>query len=344
MASGMRPSTPEDEPAIVALMHSAGLPPPVHPQYFFWKYWQPRADWPGSRSYVLTDGSQLLAHVAFIPGTYASQSGRMRMAAMVDWAARPGQVGAGVRVMKHVASFTEALLAIGGTAAARKVMPLMGYGAHGLVTAFVRPLSPLELLRVATGSGWKRWPRFARSLVWKLSAPAPLGHQWRCRRIGGGDAHVIESVFPASRRGLAVMDRSVAQLRHVLDCPIASVRLYAVEDKRSMRGYFVLAFVRGQARLIDAGVASEDADHWRALIECAAVEASRDGRAAELVAWASDSLFSGALARTGFHPRFNLPIWLRSGGEGGPAQDSLRIQMLDSDAAYLYDDNGTLWA
>jgi hypothetical protein len=344
MTSLVRPSTPEDEPAIVALMSDAGLPPPAHPQYLYWKYWQPCADWPRSRSYVLTDASGLLAHVAVIPSSCGSQSGRVRMASMVDWAARPSQVGAGVRVMKHVAGLMDALLAIGGSPAARKVMPLMGYRAHGLVTAFARPLSPLKLLRVAADSGWKRWPRFARSLFWKLSAPAPATHHWRCRPITGAEAHAIEPILSASRPGLAVMERSVAQLRHMFDCPIAPVRLYAVEDKRSMRGYFMLAFVRGQARLIDAGVAAENSDHWQALIECAAQEASRGGLAAELVAWASDSLFSGALARTGFHPRFNLPVLLRPGSQGGPSEDPLRVQMLDSDAAYLHDDHGALWA
>src|SRR6185312_10254298 len=64
----VRPSRPEDGPAIVALMRSVGLEPHEDPRHLHWKYWQERADWPGSRSFVLTDGRDLLAHLAIVPG------------------------------------------------------------------------------------------------------------------------------------------------------------------------------------------------------------------------------------------------------------------------------------
>jgi hypothetical protein len=69
MTRSVRPSTPADAPAIVALLTEAGLQPSVDPQHLHWKYWQPRADWPGPRSYVLTSDSELIAHGAIIPGT-----------------------------------------------------------------------------------------------------------------------------------------------------------------------------------------------------------------------------------------------------------------------------------
>lgn len=246
--------------------------------------------------------------------------------------------------MKHVASLTDALLAIGGSQPARKLMPLMGYRAQAPVTAFVRPLFPLKLLQRATAPGWKRLPRFARSVLWTLSAPTPTTDTWCARRITGEDALGIESVLAESRRGAGALERSAAQLRYMQECPIARIQLYAVEEKGGTRGYFMLAFVPGQARLIDAGMSCEDSKGWRALIQCAVAEARRAGNVAELTAWASDPQLSRWLAESGFHRRFNIPVWLRAGRAHGFSPEALRTQMLDSDAAYLHGNTGDLWA
>src|SRR5277367_713063 len=88
-----------------------------------WKYWQERPDWPGPRSYVMTRGSEILAHAALVPGVFATDSQRVRVVHLIDWAARPSATGAGVSLMKHIGRLTDALLAIGGSAQTRKILP-----------------------------------------------------------------------------------------------------------------------------------------------------------------------------------------------------------------------------
>ena len=95
-ARRIRASTPEDGPAIVELIVEAGLHPNVRPQDLDWKYWQQREDWPAARSYVLTDGKDLLAHGALVPAHCSTQAGRLRIVHMIDWAARRSEPGAGV--------------------------------------------------------------------------------------------------------------------------------------------------------------------------------------------------------------------------------------------------------
>src|SRR5579863_4038705 len=158
----VRPSTPEDGPAIVALMRAAGLEPHSEPEQLQWKYWQPRADWPGPRSFVLTDGRELFAHVAVVPGAFWCGGTRARVVHMVDWAARRDTVGAGVRLARHVSRMSDFALAIGGSSDTLKILPLMGYVRRGAVSGYVRTLSPLGILRGPVPSPWKLVPRMVR--------------------------------------------------------------------------------------------------------------------------------------------------------------------------------------
>ncbi|HUL47816.1 MAG TPA: hypothetical protein VLV25_12010 [Steroidobacteraceae bacterium] len=44
MTRAIRPSTPADAEAIVALLTQAGLHPNAEPQQLYWRYWLPRGD------------------------------------------------------------------------------------------------------------------------------------------------------------------------------------------------------------------------------------------------------------------------------------------------------------
>lgn len=344
MQRSVRPSTPEDGPKIATLMREAGLYPPVDPQHLLWKYWVEREDWPGSRSYVLTDGAQLLAHLAVIPTRCHLDSGTVKIASVVDWVARPHEVGAGARLMKYVGSLTDALLAIHGSAAACKVMRLIGYQPHGFVTGYVRSLFPLRLLRQPAGPRWRLLPRLARSTLWSLAAPGPAHEGWEARPITAEQIDSITCVLPRTRHRLAVLERSRPQLRYMLDCPTVPMKLYTFEREGHVRGYFVLGFAPGQARLVDCWTESIDPADWRAMIQCAVTEAKRDNNVAELGAWANDPLLARCLVECGFHARFTAPIYLRANSDSVIGTVALRVQMVDSDLAYLHGGRGDLWA
>ena len=343
-ARWVRPSTPEDGPAIVALMRQAGLHPQTDPEHLRWKYWQQRPDWPGPRSFVLTDGRELLAHGALVPGTLRRGESRERVIHMIDWAARREAVGAGVLLMKHVGRQADFLLGIGGTEHTRKIMPLIGYRFSGNVTAYVRPLSPNRLLRRPGGPRWKVAPRFARSVLWSVSAPKDEFGAWRAHQIGAADVTQVAGVLPAAAPGLAVFERNPDLLRHALACPIVPLTLYALEKEGRIGGYFALSRTPGQTRLVDLWMDSSDQADWRALVHSAVHQARNIAEAAEIAAWSSDARLSRALRDSGFHARFTVPIYLRGlAGTSAPEQ-TLRVQMLDNDAFYLYDSRNPLWA
>lgn len=340
----VRPSTPEDGPAIVALMKQAGLQPHEDPVHLYWKYWQAHPDWPGSRSFVVTDGKEILAHGAACPGTLHSGVLQARVIHMIDWAARRDSVGAGVLLMKHVARMTDFLLGIGGSDHTLKIMPLTGFCLSGTVTGYVRTLSSLRILQRPGGARWKVPPRIVRSLLWSLSAPRAKVAVWQARRIGIEEVPRIAQALPDRHRGRVLLGRSPDFLRHVLACPIVPVELYALEKAGRALGYFVLSYAPGQARLVDLWMASEDPADWRALVHSAVRQAKSRGGLAELVVWSSDPRLSQVLGACGFHARLNLPIYLRSSGGMPVPQETLRVQMIDNDAFYLYFGRNELWA
>lgn len=340
----VRPSTPEDGPAIVALMRQAGLQPHVEPQHLDWKYWRERPDWSGPRSFVLTDGRDLLAHGAVVPGTIRWADRRARVIHMIDWAARQEALGAGVVLMKHVGRMADFLLGIGGSDDTRAIMPRIGYQHCGAVRGYVRTLNPLGILRRPTRAPWKRGPRMVRSLLWILSAPRKDLRGWDVRRIGADDVEQLSAVLPVPQPGLTMFQRSAALLRHALGCPIVPVELYALERGGRIGGYFMLSFAPGQARLADGWMASGDPRDWQALAHAAVQQARRHGGMAELAAWASDPGFGSVLGTCGFHERLTLPVYVRSSVNEKVPQETLRLQMIDNDEFYLYIDGNQLWA
>lgn len=339
----VRPSGPEDAAAIAALMSEAGLRSNTEPRHLHWKYWQERPDWPGSRSYVMTDGSAVLAHAGVMPATLLADGQRLRLAHVIDWAARRSEVGAGVALMKHIGRLTEALYAIGGSADTVRILPQIGFRACGAVAGYVRPLSPFNLWREAGARSWRILPRMARSMLWLMTASRPSLEGWSARPLAERESDRIAPVLPQAHAGVAVLERGEALFRYMLACPIVPMMLYAVEHAGRVRGYFLLALVGGQTRLADAWVDSAQPTDWRALVGCAVREASRREEAVELVAWSSDPRLAQALADNGFHQRFTLPVMLRGGAQAACAP-ALRVQMLDNDALYLYEGRDQLWA
>lgn len=339
----IRPSQPDDGPAIVALMRSVGLQPHSDPRHLHWKYWQERSDWPGPRSFVLTDGRDLLAHLAVVPGAIRYGGTRARVIHMIDWAARRDAAGAGVRLAKHIAQLGDFAIATGGSRHTREILPMIGYVGCGRISGYARILSPLSILRSPIPSRWKLVPRLSRNLIWSLVAPKVGTQDWQPRRIEASELESVSPPLPNPTPGKAVFERTAAHLRHVLSCPMVPIELYALERGGRAGGYFLLSYAPGQARIADMWMDSQDPAVWRALIHAAVNQAGQKKGLAELIVWSSDPSLSRILDNCGFHERLSLPISLRASPNMPIPQDIMRVQMLDSDAFYLCSDGNELW-
>lgn len=325
-------------------MADVGLRPTVEPRHLHWRYWQEREDWRGSRSYVLTDGRALLAHAALIPLSYDLQGRHLKVAHLVDWAARPGSPGTGAMLLRHLAAGVDALIGIGGSDATLRILPVLGFEKCGSVRAYVRTLRPLKLLSETSRLSWRLLPRIARSAAWCLTAPRIGDLQWQACRVPADHIGDLAPLIARTQGVASAFERSAAHLAYVLTCPIIPMECFVVEEGANPRGYFILAFAGCQVRLVDVRLDTDAPADLRALIQCVVREAKRNPGAAELATWASDPTLSQCLEECGFHARFALPIQVRNRKAPGFLPTSLRVHMLDSDAAYLHEGPEVLWA
>jgi hypothetical protein len=320
------------------LLKAFHLPPAapfVDPALLDWKYDQPRPDWEGSRSFAWMDGTEIAAHACLCPVTYHAGGQEIAASYLIDWAAGRRPPGAGTLLLRKMASFFQVLLAIGGSADTRQILPKLGYKIAGELEFFVRVLRPWKQFRYDPARrGWKGPLRLARNTIW-AGAPAPeVPSGWSCAAISRFDASHesllgAETAFPATVRIPALMN-------YFLACPAARMSAFVIRHGEASRGWFVLSRVGGVLRIADLRIASANQEHWKAGYAVATRAASEDLEGCELVAAASTPLGAEALRSAGFRHHHADPIFALDPKELLIPHAPFDVSFIESDLAYLY--------
>jgi hypothetical protein len=342
-----RATSPQDAAAVSVFLRRVFEMSPEHPvvepHHLHWKCWEERADWPGSRGYILTGPDGIVAHGIVVPLSFGSGELRFKMVHLIDWAAESTSVGGGVDLLERLGHSVDAVLAVGGSDMAQKILPALGFKLHGHVQRFARPLRPLRRL-AGQKPGWKLCAQFARSAVWAWRAPSARAPGWEARRVVVEDLATSSIPWPKARRGTLFFERTPDVVGYYLRCPATPMELYEVAKEKSVRGYFMLAFAPAQARIVDLWTDSADRQDWRALVQLAVRQAARNRSVAEVVSLASDPVSSQAFLDCGFHARGSSPLRLLACNKRELPDMPIGIRMLDSDTAYLHDNTCDFWA
>jgi hypothetical protein len=346
--SQFRVTSPQDAAAVSAFLQRIFRMGPEHPgadpRHMRWKYWDEWPDWPESRGYVLTQAEEIVAHAAVVPLTCLWEDRKLKVIRLIDWGAQAKSVGSGAALLKRVGRMADAVLAVGGTEMTLKIFPALGAKKFGMAHLYARPLRPLRRLLGERNAGWRVAPRVARGLLWRLQAPSSVPLGWAARRITADQ--LVSNAFPrpTPRPGMAVFERSAASLNYYLRCPSVPIELYAVEKSGLPRGYFLLAFIHRQVRIVESWVDSSDGEDWRALHLLAVQQARQHPDAVEVATMGSDPITRQSLVECGFHHRGGWEMYLLDSSKQGLPGAELRVQMLEGDAAYWHDGSGGLWA
>lgn len=346
MKSEFRSTVPEDAPAIAAFLERIfGFPagmPLVEPRHLDWKAWQERRDWSGSRGYVMARHGQIDAHAIVVPLCCTDGKQRFRFVHLIDWAADPAAVGSGVSLLKRIAQMVDAVIAVGGSQATQKVLPGLGFKAWGNVTRFARPVRPFR--RFATQKFTPRLlAQVARGLLWSAQAASLRPKGWNVAPVRAEELFATGISWPHGAEGAFTFARTAEAMAYFLRCPATPMALYSVMKANRARGYFLLAFAPGHARIADFYIDSVDREDWRILAELAVAQARDNPDVAEVVAMASEPVTCGALLDSGFHVRGSSPLRVLPAKGLALPSGKIRFQMIDSDFAYLHSNEIRYW-
>jgi hypothetical protein len=335
MASLFRPSSPADaEQLSVFLKRILALPhdcPGFDAAGLTWKYWSPRPDWDGARSYVFEGSQGIEAHCGVLPLWLQSTAGRIKGAYFIDWAADPRTFAAGARLLRKVVTLTELICTAGGAPDTRKMLPLMGFRPANEVVFFARPVRPFRQAATHPQRNWKLPARLVRNLLWARlpSIKRPTG--WSLEPAAPDRVPAELWSPPASL--LPSRERLPFVYAHYLKCPFTRFEFFLIRRGEEPAGCILLAFVGRQARVADLWLLRESPEAYEAAYRLALIASLTDPTVVEVVACVSVPLRCDALNQSGFREYRRESITVFPENKVPPS--GFDSQFLDNDTAFL---------
>ncbi len=293
-----------------------------------WKYLAPHPHWDGGRSYCLRVKGEIVAHGCVVPSRLLVGERSIPSCGVIDWASSPKVVGTGALIYQLLYPKTEVFLAIGGSKAARKLTPKLGFVSMGELDIFTRVVRPVTDFTKRPLFDWRSSAHLARNtirLVQRRGASVPAG--WSARRVHRFDKQTVFS--PPRETGAVVSQHSPELLNYLLACPAAQVEGYAFYSGESVMGHCLLSWREG--RCIIANVESGNLTGAYAL---ALQLATRPPAISEVIATASTSDIRAVLTAAGFYRREGVPILVRDPEGSLIGLRELSITSLEDDYFY----------
>jgi hypothetical protein len=339
MASALELTTSQHLPDLTGFLlevfRMSADAPFVRPEIMRWKYFEPRPDWLGTRSYSMFRGGHIFAHGCVVPVTFRTPSGRVTSMRVIDWAGGRTVPAAGVLVMRKMAEMTDTVLAIGGSPDAVRVFPKMGFEDRGSVGIFVRVVRPWRQFRTDPyPRGWKAPLRLGRSMLWSRTPLPPAPKGWTAERVERFDG-CIDSIPSFEPKTFTTTERSDGMLNYMLSHPDKLFSGFLLRQGTRLRGHFMLSHVCGQTRIAEARVDSEQAEDWQAAINLATLEAAKDPRTSEIVAVSSIEPGREAIRRNGYRYRRQDTIFVLDPKHRLADAPQLDLNLLAGDESYL---------
>lgn len=306
------------------------------PGVMAWKYFLPHPAWSEPRSFLLQKDQEIVGHGGVWPIRLGLGSDGIEAIHLVDWAASSSVLGAGVHVLRSMSQMAPVMVTIGGSVDTRKILPKLGYRSGGALRRFVRVVRPFLQLRTRTRQDWKAPVRFLRNSR-DLFTPIPgFPAHWTVERLAQFGEEMEPVLHAPSPLGEISPVRTVAGLNHMLACPAAEFSGFAVRDHSVAIGYFILAKVGHQARIVELKINASDPDQWRRICAAAARTAAEDPDVAELVAGTSSQTVGNTWERLGFHPRRQDPILYLDREKRLSPGTTLNLNLIDGDVCFMY--------
>jgi hypothetical protein len=298
-----------------------------------WKYYQPRTDFAGSRSFVYTEGGRVVAHACAWPLRFRFGGDTITGVHPIDWAATNEIPAVGALLLRQMRTLADVSVCIGGTDVAQKVIAQTGFRPIGEMQFFSRPLRPLHQVLTHQRRNAKLPARWLRNLIWAHRSGRKVPEGWTAAVVDPDQ--LPAEVLPSSTDQILACERSPAQFRYLMTCPVTRFALYLIRQHGVPRGYFLLSFTPGQARVADTWIVG-DYEDWTALYRLAIAAAFEDPKTAEVTAASCLNAGQRALEGIGFRRHRTLPVMVSDPKRRFSETPMPHLQLIDNDFAFWH--------
>ncbi len=309
------------------------------PQVMHWKYFADRPEWPTFRSFAVKQDGQIVAHGGVWPVSLVTPEVDLKAIHLIDWTASRSALGAGVYLLRKMAGLADMLLTIGGSEDTRNLLPKLGYKNCGELRRYARVVRPWLQFRTTPHKNWKTPAKFLRDSARGLTGIPSAPKGWQASEVpsfpasidGGGIGQTTNSVSPR---------RTASGLNYLLACPAARFSGFLVSQGQQLRGYFLLAQVGRQMRIVDMRMnredrSREDRESWWAMCALATRAAAEVPEICEIVAASSIEVTGEAWLHAGFVHRRTDQIFCYDPRNVVSSGLPLDLSLADGDACIM---------
>ncbi|HVO63591.1 MAG TPA: hypothetical protein VMT53_21885 [Terriglobales bacterium] len=306
---------------------------PFRPEVLRWKYFADHPEWNGSRSYAIRKDGKIVAHGGVWPVSLVTPDAEIKAIHLIDWASNRSAVGSGVQLLRRVAQLGDVLLTIGGSADTRAILPKLGYTQRGELHRYVRVIRPWLQFSTTPRKNWTSAFKLIRNSTLVLRPLPPLSQNCQVSQLSSFSG-LLDSRAIGQGSHSAVSRRTAAGINYLMSCPAGRFSGFVANCER-WRGYFVLAQIGRQARIIDMGTDATDSDSWRALCLLAARTAAENPEICEIVAASSVRETEDTWSQLGFIRGRTEPIFSYDPRQLLSTRTPLSLSMADGDLCFL---------
>jgi hypothetical protein len=309
----------------------------VAPATIDWKYFTPRPDWAGSRSYGYRADGRIVAHCCVVPLSLLLDGRVVTVITVADWAATESMRGVGRALLADVTALVDARLAFGGSTMGAELLRRSKLSKpFSIWRRGFRRLRRTRLHRT-TGSNAAvkalKWTRDSARLA--LTRFAQHG-DWGATAVPRFGDTLPDAARSSVRSDFVLPMRTPALLNYLLDCPSADVCGYLLTCRGQVRGHLLLFGVNDEVRVGDLQIDSAQDDDWRDCFALAVHLAHRDfPDASIIIADAFAPVIEQALRRAGYRLGPTGQCRTQDPGARLSAARLPALGMMDNDTAWL---------
>ena len=331
---------PQEQPALreflVNSFAEGAIATSFRSEVLTWKYFSTHPTWPEFRSFALKDSGRIVAHGGIWPVRLQAQGPPLKAIQLIDWVASRSAVGAGVYLLRKIAELADLLINVGGSHDTLSVLPKLGYKGYGELQQFARVVRPWLHFRTTPQKNWRVSIKLLRNFTRTCTSNASVPEGWTAERVttfpSALEPEINEKICDST-----ISLRTVTELNHLLTCPAAKFSGYLVREKEQLRGFFLLAMIGHQARIVDVRVVGSVPDSWHAMCNLAASTAAADPNIAEVTAASSVPSVQQAWSHAGFLRRQTDRIFSLDPRALVPTNLPVDLSLADSDLCIVAD-------